>query len=117
MRASSQPIIAEDFCINARERHRIDVQVFPLRFQHYSHGNITERYHAGLRYLAAKYPDTAVPGSCSFIGGRAHELERHFRYQVRADRDATAPTRALQRLRMLARRAAGSRLVGIFFPG
>jgi len=91
-------LYAEDFAILARERLNIDIRVFPLKFQHYSHGNITERYHAGLRYLAAKYPQTAVPGSCSFIGGRAHELERHFTYAIRANQGGR-PLRLLDRVR------------------
>ncbi len=77
-------LYAEDFSINAQE-HGIDVKVFPLKFQHYSYGKITERYHAGLRYLAEKYPSVAVPGSCSFIGGKAHELEKKFTYDIPAN--------------------------------
>jgi len=78
-------LYAEDFGLNAVENFNIDLQVFPLDVQHYSYGNITERYVAGLEYLARKYPTVAVPGSCSFIGGRAHELEEHFQYQIPAD--------------------------------
>jgi hypothetical protein len=78
-------LYAEDFSINAQERHGIDVKVFPLKFQHYSYGKVTERYHAGLRYLAEKYPSVAVAGSCSFIGGRANELEKKFTYDIPAN--------------------------------
>lgn len=78
-------LYAEDFCINAQEWYGIDVKVFPLGFQHYSHGKVTERYHAGLRYLAEKYPSIAVAGSCSFIGGRANELEKKFTYNIPAN--------------------------------
>lgn len=78
-------LYVEDICINAQDRYGIEVKVFPLIFQHYSHGNITERYHAGLRYLAEKYPTVAVAGSCSFIGGRADELEKNFTYNIRAN--------------------------------
>ena len=80
-------LYAEDFSILARERLGLDVRVVPMQFQHYSHGNITDRYLAGLRYLAEKYPKTAVAGSCSFIGGRAHELEHHFTYAIRANQN------------------------------
>lgn len=79
-------LYGEDFCIHARERYGIESRVFPLEFQHYSHGNITQRYRDGLRYLAGKYPNVAVPGSCSFIGGRAADLEKHFTYNIRANR-------------------------------
>lgn len=75
-------LYAEDFCINAKYRLGITSKVFPLTFQHYSHGNITDRYHAGIRYLAQKYPDVAVAGSCSFIGGRSADLEKYFVYGV-----------------------------------
>lgn len=77
-------LYAEDFSINA-QAHGIDVKVFPLKFQHYSYGKVTERYHAGLRYLAEKYPLAAVAGSCSFIGGMAHELEKKFTYDIPAN--------------------------------
>lgn len=75
-------LYAEDFCINAKYKLGITSKVFPLSFQHYSHGNITERYHSGIRYLAQKYPDVAVAGSCSFIGGRSPDLEKYFVYGV-----------------------------------
>lgn len=75
-------LYAEDFCINAKFNLGITAKVFPLTFQHYSHGNLTERYYSGLRYLAEKYPTVAVAGSCSFIGGRASELEQYFVYGV-----------------------------------
>lgn len=80
-------LYAEDFCLNARENHGLGVRVFPLEFQHYSYGKVTQRYHTDLRYLARKYPHTAVAGSCSFIGGRAHELERHFTYDIPANQE------------------------------
>jgi hypothetical protein len=75
-------LYAEDFCINAKSNLGITSKVFPLNFQHYSHGNITDRYHTGIRYLAQKYPDVAVAGSCSFIGGRSADLEKYFVYGV-----------------------------------
>jgi len=78
-------LYAEDFCINAQEKYGLDIKVFPLQFQHYSHGKVTERYHAGLRYLAEKYPSVAVAGSCSFIGGRASELEKKYTYDIPAN--------------------------------
>lgn len=77
-------LYVEDFCINAQKNFGLKIKVLPLQFQHYSHGNMTERYYNGLQYLAQKYPDIAVPGSCSFIGGKATELERKFTYQIRA---------------------------------
>lgn len=102
--ALSFDLFAEEFCIQARTRYDIDAKVFPLAFQHYSHGNLTEGYHEGLRYLAEKYPDEAVAGSCSFIGGRAHELEQHFQYDVRADPGNRGARRLVRVARRLIRR-------------
>lgn len=98
-------LYTEDFCINARVRYGIEARVFPLKFQHYSHGNITQRYHDGLRYLAKKYPGVGVPGSCSFIGGRASELEEHFTYDIRADRGNAGAARKFHRMLEAKRRA------------
>lgn len=97
-------LYAEDFSINAQHHQGIEVKIFPLTFQHYSHGNITESYHHGLRYLAQKYPDIGVPGSCSFIGGLADELARHFTYNIRADRKTSPMVRTLRRIRNAASR-------------
>lgn len=77
-------LYAEDFCINAARRHGVEIKVFPLQFQHYSHGKVTERYYQGLRYLAEKYPDVGVAGPCSYIGGRTAELEKRYQYKIKA---------------------------------
>jgi len=79
-------LYVEDICINAGCLHGVPIRVIPLHFQHYSHGKITERYHSGLRYLEAKYPNHGVPGSCSFIGGLANELSKKFTYEVQANK-------------------------------
>lgn len=97
-------LYAEDFCINAQEWHGIDVKVFPLKFQHYSHGKLTERYYAGLLYLAEKYPSVAVAGSCSFIGGRANELEKRFKYGIPANKNSDKVMRISYALRRFASR-------------
>ncbi len=97
-------LYAEDFCINAREWHGIDVKVFPLQFQHYSHGKLTERYYAGLRHLANKYPDVAVAGSCSFIGGKASELEKKFTYNIPANNNNHGVTGISYTIKHFARR-------------
>lgn len=97
-------LYAEDFCINAQERHGIYVKVFPLKFQHYSHGKLTERYHASLRYLAEKYPSVAVAGSCSFIGGRASELEKKFTYDIPANPNSNKAMGISYTIRHFARR-------------
>ncbi|MDT8364614.1 MAG: hypothetical protein RQ714_08240 [Nitrosomonas sp.] len=97
-------LYAEDFSINAQERHGIEVKIFPLRFQHYSYGKVTERYHAGLRYLAEKYPSVGVAGSCSFIGGRASELEKKFTYDIPANPNNNRSTKIPYKLKGVARR-------------
>lgn len=80
-------LYAEDICINARSNFGIDIKVFPLKFQHYSHGKVTERYLSALKYLEVKYPDIVVPGSCSFIGGKSKILEEKFTYNIKARQD------------------------------
>lgn len=77
-------LYAEDLCLNASCLLGLEINVFPLQFQHYSHGKITERYHKGLTYLKEKYPNHGLPGSCSFIGGQYAELEKHFKYDIQA---------------------------------
>jgi hypothetical protein len=78
-------LYAEDLCINAQENFGIPVLVVPLEFQHYSKGFVTERYWRGIKHLGDKYPDVGVPGSCSFIGGKAPELEQHSTYDIPAN--------------------------------
>jgi hypothetical protein len=96
-------LYVEDFSINA-QAHGIDIKVFPLKFQHYSYGKVTERYRAGLRYLAEKYPLVAVAGSCSFIGGRAYQLEKKFTYDIPANPDSNKSIGIFYRLRHFASR-------------
>lgn len=79
-------LYAEDLCLNASCLLDIPIYVFPLDFQHYSHGKITERYHKGLSYLEKKYPNHALPGSCSFVGGKYTELEKIFKYDIQASK-------------------------------
>lgn len=74
-------LYAEDLCMQAKLLE-LSVQVINLQFQHYSHGNIQPRYHECLKYLSEKYPDHAIPGTCSFIGGQAHTLEKNFKYDI-----------------------------------
>ncbi|WP_282152197.1 hypothetical protein [Ruegeria atlantica] len=78
-------LYAEDLCINAQENFGIPVLVVPLEFQHYSKGYVTERYWRGIRHLGEKYPNVAMPGSCSFIGGKAADLEANFTYDIPAN--------------------------------
>lgn len=77
-------LYVEDFCLNASHHYGVEIKVFPLQVQHYSFGKVAERYYKGLDYLADKYPDVGVAGPCSFIGGRAAELEKKFKYDIKA---------------------------------
>lgn len=79
-------LYAEDLCLHAGCELEIPIYVFPLDFQHYSHGRITERYYKGLDYLKEKYPNDVIPGSCSFVGGRAAEMDKIFKYDIQANR-------------------------------
>lgn len=79
-------LYAEDLCLHAGCQLNLPIYVFPLDFQHYSHGRITERYYNGLEYLKKKYPDDVVPGACSFVGGRSAEMEKIFQYDIQANR-------------------------------
>lgn len=79
-------LYAEDLCLHAGRELGLPIYVFPLDFQHYSHGRITERYYQGLAYLAEKYPNEVVPGACSFVGGKATEMEKIFQYDIQANR-------------------------------
>lgn len=78
-------LYAEDLCLHGGCELGIPIYVFPLNFQHYSHGRITERYYNGLAYLAEKYPNEVIPGSCSFVGGRSAEMEKIFKYDIQAN--------------------------------
>lgn len=102
-------LYAEDFCINAKFNLGITSKVYPLTFQHYSHGKLTERYYSGLRYLADKYPDVAVAGSCSFIGGRSSELEKYFVYGVGQVQAEPTPRAFFSKLKIYLRRKFSSK--------
>ncbi|MDX1919136.1 MAG: hypothetical protein SFU25_00200 [Candidatus Caenarcaniphilales bacterium] len=69
-------LYVEDFCINAKENYAIQSFVFPFNCEHWSSGNITERYYQNLGYLNQKYPNALYAGSCSFIGGKTVELAK-----------------------------------------
>lgn len=78
-------LYAEDLCLHAGCELGLPIYVFPLEFQHYSHGRITERYYQGLAYLKDKYPNDVIAGSCSFVGGRSAEMEKIFQYNIQAN--------------------------------
>lgn len=79
-------LYAEDLCLHGGRELGLPIYVFPLEFQHYSHGRITERYYQGLEYLQKKYPNEVIAGSCSFVGGRSAEMEKIFQYDIQANK-------------------------------
>ena len=48
-------LYAEELCINARERCNIPSYVLPIKTQHYSWGNIGERFMLQYKYLSNKF--------------------------------------------------------------
>lgn len=67
-------LYAEDFCMNAKEKHGIKSFAVQFDCEHWSSGNITERYFKGLNYLNHKFPSALYAGTCSFVGGKSIEL-------------------------------------------
>jgi hypothetical protein len=67
-------LYSEAFSIEAKEKHQIPTQVIQIDCEHWSEGNITQRYYNGLMYLNQKYPTALYSGTCSFIGGKSFIL-------------------------------------------
>lgn len=59
-------LYVEDFCINAREKFGIQSIVLKIKCQHYSYGNITERFMRLKDYVGSKYSGiyTTIAGGC-----------------------------------------------------
>lgn len=65
-------LVTEDFCINARLNHNIATRILDFCSVHHSSSGVnslTQAYHDSHDYLRAKYPHTAMAGTCSMIGG------------------------------------------------
>jgi predicted HAD superfamily hydrolase len=77
-------LYVEDFCILANSKYGISSKVLPLRFQHFSFGQMDDEYYKSLEYLDNKYPAAALPGPCSFIGGKAELLSKKYTYDIKA---------------------------------
>lgn len=69
-------LYAEDFCINAKEQHGIITKAIQLDCEHWSGGNVTQRYYNGLKYVNDKYPDAIYSGTCSLIGGGSNTINK-----------------------------------------
>ncbi len=53
-------LYAEDFCVNAKERHGVNARIVQLKCQHYSFGNMQPRFYEGMKYLKRKYEGSSV---------------------------------------------------------
>ncbi len=69
-------LYAEAFCIEAKEKYGVSTQVIQIDCEHWSGGNITQRYYNGLKYLNLKYPDSIYSGTISLIGGGTSKLNK-----------------------------------------
>ena len=59
-------LYVEDFCINAKENHGIPSHILSLKCQHWSNGNVSERYYHQETYLNKKYPHCCYTGTSSY---------------------------------------------------
>ena len=69
-------LYAEDFCIQAKEKHEIETKAIQLKCEHWSGGNVTQRYYNSLEYLNNKYPHAVYSGTCSLIGGGSNTINK-----------------------------------------
>ncbi|HEY9886300.1 MAG TPA: hypothetical protein V6C96_03460 [Vampirovibrionales bacterium] len=69
-------LYSEAFSIEAKEKLGILTKAIQMNCEHWSSGNVGERYYAGLRYLSEKHPNVLYSGTCSFIGGKTVALSR-----------------------------------------
>lgn len=70
--------LAEDFCAQARVKHGIKTKLLPLWGCHHSNSSgdpnrQNERFYQTRAYVAAKYPDLCLAGTCGFVGGKDPE--------------------------------------------
>ncbi len=70
--------LAEDFCAQARVKHGIKTKLWPLWGCHHSNSSgdpnrQSERFYRTRAYVAAKYPDLCLAGTCGFVGGKDPE--------------------------------------------
>ena len=67
-------LYSEAFSIEAKEKYQINTFAIQVNCEHWSEGNIGERYYKGINYLNNKYPNSLYAGTCSLIGGKMVEL-------------------------------------------
>ena len=51
-------LYVEDFCIYAKENHQIESRILQMKCQHYSYGNVQQRFFDSFEYLKNKYIST-----------------------------------------------------------
>lgn len=66
----------EDFCIQAKEKHNVASCILPFNCQHWSSGNVKERYYQQEKYLNAKYQNCCYTGTSSYSIGRPRLFRR-----------------------------------------
>jgi hypothetical protein len=71
-------LYSEALSIEAKEKHNILTHSIQADCEHWSAGNVTERYYKGLQYLNIKYPNSIYSGTCSLIGGKTLKLTKDF---------------------------------------
>lgn len=74
-------LVTEDFCINAKYNYQIPSKLLNITITHHSNSDILylpPSYFASLKYLNQKYPNIAVAGTCSLIGGAVKKDEYFF---------------------------------------
>lgn len=67
-------LYSEAFSIEAKEKYQINTFAIQVNCEHWSEGNIGERYYKGINYLNNKYPNSLYAGTCSLIGGKMIEF-------------------------------------------
>ena len=86
-------LYVEDFCIQAKEIHKIPSLIMPFKCKHWSSSTAVERYYPQEAYLKAKYPHCCYTGTSSYDIGTPTRWRRY----------NSSAKRALQRLLQKAR--------------
>lgn len=69
-------LYVEDFCIQAKEHFQVESVILPLPCQHWSGGNVGERYRAQEVYLNTKWSGCCYTGTSSHSIGTPSLLRR-----------------------------------------
>ena len=86
-------LYVEEFCINAYEKYKITSRILQIKCQHWSKGNIGERWYRQFEYLQNKYKNSRklYNGTCflsGYIGNNFIEkLIYKFKYKVKFNKE------------------------------